>query len=261
MYPFHCLLLCGDSDVARQILMDKKIKFKSGINLSILLSLIIYHILMILPIFLNKFLVKDVISWCSYLLLAVDVAFLLPLLFNTYYSLEDTYLFVFQWPFCRLKINYDDIFIIDNEFPVNAERKFKKKYGFTKRIIVIGYYAEILDRKAKKTEKAKKYIAITPSDYDAFMIRIGSKFTSAKKVAEKLEESILEKEIKHKKTDRKFVVETVASVKKKAPVISQEKKNASQGKSSEPESIIVSKGVKNLKIRIVDDDDNKKDIT
>lgn len=179
--------------------MKKNNKFKSGLNKYIFIALAVYHLMIIVPFVLKSFLWRDVVSWYAYMLLAIDVFFFLPLIFNTYYSLEDTYLFVFQWPFARLKIYYNDIFIIDNEFPKDAEKKYKNKYGFANKIIVIGYYAEVPDRKEKKMKKVKKYAAISPADYNAFMIRIGGKFSSAKKVAAKLEETLKLNEEEHKK--------------------------------------------------------------
>ncbi len=203
--------------------MDKNNKFRSGLNKYIYLALAVYHIMILIPFIINRFLWKDVTSWYSYMLLAIDVLYLLPLVFNTYYSLEDGYLFVFQWPFTRLKIYYNDIFIIDNEFPKDAEKKYKKKYGFSKDIIVIGYYGEILDKKEKKVKKVKRYAAISPADYNAFMIRIGGKFSSAKKVAEKLEETLKINEEEHKK--------------KKALVAKERKQKADENK---PIDVVIS---------------------
>lgn len=212
--------------------MNKNNKFKSGLNKYIFVALAVYHIMIIIPFIINRFLWRDVTSWYAFTLLAVDVLFLLPLIFNTYYSLEDTYLFVFQWPFTRLKIYYNDIFIIDNDFPEDAEKKYKKKYGFTDKIIVIGFYAEVPDRKAKKLKKVKKYVAITPADYNAFMIRIGGKFSSAKKVASKLEETLKLNEAEHnkkkavaakerrRKEDEKKAVDVVISPKTKTESVS-----------------------------------------
>lgn len=195
---------------------NKNIKFRSGLNKYIFIALAVYHLMIIIPFVLKIFLWRDVVSWYAYTLLAIDMFFLLPLIFNTYYSLEDTYLFVFQWPFARLKIYYNDIFIIDNEFPKDADKKYKKKYGFVKKLIVIGYYEEVLDKKEKRMKKVKKYVAITPADYDAFMIRIGGKFSSAKKVASKLEETLKINEEEHKK--------------KKAAIAKERRKKADENK-------------------------------
>lgn len=191
-------------------------KFKSGLNKYIFIGLAVYHATIIAPFIINRFLWRDVTSWYAYTLLIIDAIFLLPLIFNTYYSLEDTYLFVFQWPFARIKIYYNDIFIIDSELPADVPKKLKKKYGFTDKEIIIGYYAEEADRKEKKLKKVKKYVAVTPAEYDAFMIRIGGKFSSAKKVAAKLEETLKIKEEEHKK--------------KKAAVAKERRKQAEENK-------------------------------
>lgn len=198
--------------------MNKKIKFRSGLNKWIFVALAFYHLMIILLFVLKNFLWKDVTSWYGYTLLVLDVFFLLPLIFNTYYSLEDTYLFVFQWPFSRIKIYYNDIFVIDNDFPENLNKKSRKKYGFSKKQIVIGYYVESLDRKEKKPKKVKKYVAITPADYDAFMIRIGGNFSSAKKVAAKLEETLQINDEKHKKKKEEVAKQRRSKAEKNKPV-------------------------------------------
>lgn len=222
--------------------MDKNNKFRSGLNKYIYLALAVYHIMILIPFIINRFLWKDVTSWYSYMLLAIDVLYLLPLVFNTYYSLEDGYLFVFQWPFTRLKIYYNDIFIIDNEFPKDAEKKYKKKYGFSEDIIVIGYYGEILDKKEKKVKKVKMYAAISPADYNAFMIRIGGKFSTAKKVAEKLEETLKINEEEHKKKKAKVAKERKQKADENKPidvVISSKKKtdfNSDTADTEKPEN-------------------------
>ena len=217
--------------------MDKNNKFRSGLNKYIFLSLAVYHIIIIVPFIINRFLWRDVTSWYAYLLLAIDVLYLLPLIFNTYYSLEDTYLFVFQWPFTRLKIYYNDIFIIDNDFPKDADKKSKKKYGFSKKLVVIGYY-----KKEKKVKKVKRYAAISPADYNAFMIRIGGKFSSAKKVAEKLEETLKTNEEEHKKKKAKVAKERKQKADENKPidvVISSKKKtdfNSDTADTEKPEN-------------------------
>lgn len=224
--------------------MNKRIKFRSGLNKWIFVALAFYHLMIILLFVLKTFLWKDVTTWYGYTLLVIDIFFFLPLIFNTYYSLEDTYLFVFQWPFSRIKIYYNDIFVIDNDFPEGLNKKNRKKYGFSKKQIVIGYYAEALDRKEKKVKKVKKYVAITPADYDAFMIRIGGKFSTSKKAAAKLEEVLQINEEKHKKkkeevekqrrskAEKNKPVDVVVPSKKKTDLISASEKKA---KPEEPE--------------------------
>ena len=198
--------------------MNKNNKFRSGLNKYVFIALAVYHLMIVIPFILRPFLWKDVVSWYAYTLLIIDVLFLLPLIFNTYYSLEDTYLFVFQWPFTRLKIYYNDIFVIDNEFPADVAKRERKKYGFISKIIVIGYYAEALDKKEKKVKKVKKYVAISPADYDAFMIRIGGKFSSAKKVASKLEETLKIKDEEHKSKKQQIANERRKKAEENKPV-------------------------------------------
>lgn len=220
----------------------KKLKFRSGLNKYIYIALAIYHIMIIAPFIIVNFLWRDIVTWYAYVLIVVDVLFLLPLIFNTYYSLEDTYLFIYQWPFTKIKVYYSDIFVIDSNFPEDLKRKKKKKYGFSKKGVVVGYYGEYLDRKEKKIEKEKRYVFISPRDYDAFMIRIGGKFSSAKSIAKKIEETMKINEEKH--------------AKKKEEVALERKKKADANK---PVDIVV-KGNKSRsnKVKVVDSDDEDK---
>lgn len=260
--------------------MNKNNKFRSGLNKYIFIALAVYHLMIIIPFILTSFLWKDVVTWYAYTLLVIDIFYLLPLIFNTYYSLEDTYLFVFQWPFIRLKIDYNDIFVIDNEFPKDVDRKSKKKYGFSKKIIVIGYYSEVLDRKEKKTKKVKKYLSISPAEYDSFMIRIGGKFSSAKKVAAKLEETLQTNEEENKKKKISLVKEKLKKAEEskqvdKAPLNITEKPKAkaetvvdnkeseskkAETEDNEPVDIVITGGITkaNAKaVEIEDINDNK----
>lgn len=224
-----------------------KKKYKSGLSKSVYLSLLIYHVMIILPFILVNFLKRDTITWIGFVLLIIDVFYLLPLLFNTYYSPEETYLFVSQWPLTRLKIYYNDIFIIDTSVPSDADKKKVRRYGFLKNSVVIGYYGEDVDRKEKKVKKVKKYVVISPADYESFMITMGGNFSSAKKVAEKLEKTLKENEEKSKKK----IIETVV------PMVKTDKlKKKNDNLSSKENEVIVVKSAKTGKVKIIDKDDS-----
>lgn len=240
--------------------MKEQLKFKSGLNKLVFWGLLIYHAVVVASFIIPTFLWRNVVSWYGYLLIAIDIVYLFPLLFNTYYSLKDDHLFIYQWPLTRIKIPYESIFIIDNEFP--EEAKNKRTYGFQKKIIVIGYETEVLNKKEKKISTEKRYVAISPSDYDSFMIKIGGKFSNAKALAEKLEkqrEKTAEKE--EKKPQEKKVVEFVGTLKKRTSKQEQIKlkKEAEEKAIEEAETIVVSssKGV-SAKIKVIETDDNKK---
>ena len=76
----------------------KPVKFKSGVSPLIYLMLIIYHISIVVLFFLPIFLYADVTTRLGIILLVINVLYLYPLIFNTYYTLEEDYLFIYQWP-------------------------------------------------------------------------------------------------------------------------------------------------------------------
>ncbi len=186
----------------------KSNKFRCYINPLIFIALFIYHIIIAAAFIMPTFLWKDVTSRIGILLIVIDILYLLPLIFNTYYVIEDKYLYIRQWPFTKKKINYTDIFIVDNEMPEGE--KFKKTYSMGGKSLIIGYYTYDIDENEKKSGKHKKdsstinpeartknFISISPSDTDLFLIKLGSKFTAAKALAKKLDEERKEKNAEH----------------------------------------------------------------
>ena len=183
-------------------------KFRCYINPLIFIALLIFHIVIAAAFILPTFLWKDVTSAIGVILLIIDIIYLLPLIFNTYYVIEDKYLFIRQWPFTKKKIKYTDIFIIDNELPEGE--KFKKSYSMGGKNLIIGYYTYDLEENEKKSGKKKKdsesinpeaktknFVAISPSDTDLFLIKLGSKFNNARELAKKLEQERKEKNAEH----------------------------------------------------------------
>lgn len=166
-------------------------KFKSGISIWIMIFFVIYHIMIAGLFILPYFLYKDVTSGLGVMFLIFDLLLLIPLLFNTYYSLEEKEIFIFQWPFVRKKVKYCDIFEISDELP--KDRKNIKKVNLSKRIVVIGYYK--YDQEGKN--RVKKYLVISPKDMDLFLIKMGGKFTRARELAKKLEEDLKAKNVEH----------------------------------------------------------------
>lgn len=173
----------------------KPIKFKSGISPAIFLVLIAYHISIIVLLILPTFLYVDVTSGVGIFLLFLDAIFLFPLIFNTYYCLEDDYLFVNQWPFIRTKIKYANIFEITDILPEGPKKL--KKVALSNPKIIVGYYSYEIDKETKKEVKTKNYIEISPKDIDLFMIKMGGKFKMARDLAAKLEEEHKQKNAEH----------------------------------------------------------------
>ena len=126
-----------------------KTKFKSKISPAIYVALVIYHLL-IVGIFVSSYFLyyKGLTNSLGAFLIVVDVVFLLPLIFKTYYVLEDKTLFIHQWPFIRIRIGYGNIFEIDNK-PVEKNKKVKRA-TLSNEKLVIGYYKYSAEDKTKE---------------------------------------------------------------------------------------------------------------
>ncbi len=173
----------------------KSVKFKSGVSPAILLMLIIYHISIAVLFFLPIFLYADVTTRLGIILLVINVVYLYPLIFNTYYTLQEDQLFVYQWPLIRKKIPYAHIFEITDTLPEGIKKV--KRVAFSTPKFYIGYYSYETDKDTKKENKTKNYIEISPKDVDLFMIKMGGKFKMARDLAAKLEEEHNQKNAEH----------------------------------------------------------------
>ena len=172
--------------------MKKDNKFKSGISVLLFIFLIIYQILTVGMFMLSYFLYyKAITNGLGTILLIIDLVFLLPMVLNTYYTLEDDSLFIYQWPFIRERIPYSTIFEIDTE-PVEKRRNIKSA-TLSSIKIVIGYYKFSEENRKKE----KRYIEISPGDMDLFLIKMGGHFKRARDLAAKLEEEHKQKNAEH----------------------------------------------------------------
>ena len=115
------------------------------------LMLIIYHISIAVLFFLPIFLYMDVTSRLGVLLLVINVVYLYPLIFNTYYTLEENELFIYQWPFIRKKIKYANIFEITDTLPEGIKKV--KRVSLSTPKFFIGYYSYEMDKDTKKEVK------------------------------------------------------------------------------------------------------------
>ncbi len=175
----------------------KPIKFKSGVSPVIYLMLIIYHISIVALFFLPIILYADVTSKFAIMLLVMNVIFLYPLIFNTYYTLNEDDLFIYQWPFIRKKVHYADIFEITDALPEGIKKV--KKVSLSSPKFYIGYYTREMDKETKKEVRVKTYIEISPKDVDLFLIKIGGKFKMARDLAAKLEEEHQQRNAEHQR--------------------------------------------------------------
>ena len=210
-----------------------QIKFKSKISPALYLALAIYHIL-IIGIFISSYFLyfKVVTNTIGIVLVVLDIAFLLPLVFRTYYVLEDKTLFVYQWPFIRTRIGYGTIFEIDNK-PIDKKEKIQRA-SLAKEKITIGYYKYLNEGK----EKEKRYVEISPADLDLFLIKMGGHFKRARDIAAKLEEEHKQRNEEHFK--KKAIADKAREEKEEASkpvdvVIKPVKKNKAKVKVEETE--------------------------
>ncbi len=172
--------------------MKKDNKFKSGISVLLFIFLIIYQLLTVGTFMLSYFLYyKGVTNTVGTILLIIDLVFLLPMVFNTYYTLESDALFIYQWPFIRERIPYSNIFKIDTD-PVEKRQNLKSA-TLSGIKIVIGYYKYSEENRKKE----KRYIEISPGEMDLFLIKMGGHFKRARDLAAKLEEEHKQKNAEH----------------------------------------------------------------
>lgn len=211
-------------------------KFKSGISPLIHIFMLIYHISIMVLFFLPLILYKDITTRLAIMLLIFNVLFLYPVVYNTYYSLEEKELFIFQWPFTKLKIRYCDIFEITDALPEGIKKV--KKLSLSKPKFYVGYYVNKFNKETKKEERIKAYVEISPKDIDMFMIKMGGHFKIARDLAAKLEEEHQQKDAEHqrkKKIADKKREELEEANKPVDVVVSPVKKNKAKVKVEETE--------------------------
>lgn len=199
--------------------------FKSAVGASAIALLVVMNLVIVGLFVLSYFLyIKTFTNGTGVFLLIVEAAFLLPLIFNTKYSLQEDHLFIFQWPFIRKKIRYCDIFEITDS-PEDAKKAQKASISKQNKIY-IGYFFYKEDKKTKEKEKIKKYIELSPKDRDLFLIKMGGKFKRARDLAAKLEEEHKKQHAEHyrKKAEADKKREEIETANKPVDVVIEPKK-------------------------------------
>lgn len=220
--------------------MNKKPKFRSSLGPAIITAFLIYNLIAISLFILSYFLFyKKLTNNMGIFMLVVDAVFFLPLMFNTYYALEEETLFIYQWPFLRKRIRYCDIFEI-NDKP-GDDIKNIKNVALSKKTMVIGYYFYSEDKKTKEKNKEKKYIEISPRDMDLFLIKMGGKFKNARDLAAKLEEEHKQRNAEH--------------YRKKAIA---DKRRQEEEEKNKPQDVVIKPKKKTERIKIKASEDNEK---
>lgn len=220
--------------------MNKKPKFRSSLGPAIITAFLIYNLIAISLFILSYFLFyKKLTNNMGIFMLVVDAVFFLPLMFNTYYALEEETLFIYQWPFLRKRIRYCDIFEI-NDKP-GDDIKNIKNVALSKKTMVIGYYFYSEDKKTKEKNKEKKYIEISPRDMDLFLIKMGGKFKNARDLAAKLEEEHKQRNAEH--------------YRKKAIA---DKRRQEEVEKNKPQDVVIKPKKKTERIKIKASEENEK---
>lgn len=172
-------------------------KFRGGVGTALIAATVIYTLLSIGMFILSYFLYfKIITNTVGTVMLIIEAVWLLPLLLNTYYSLEEEHLFIHQWPAIRKKISYADIFMITDE-PEEGVKRIKSVSLRKAPKIYIGYYDYVYNKETKKKDRVKRWIDISPAEMDLFLIKMGGKFKRARDLAAKLEEEHKKQNAEH----------------------------------------------------------------
>ncbi len=166
-----------------------QIKFNSGVNKLLTAVIVVYQIIIVLLYSTKIFSLSNFGVNVAIALTVIDVLFVIPLAFMTYYKFYDDYLYIHDYPIRSFKIKYTDIFTVeDGDF----ETKDKSIVGLSLDRIAIGYYSE-----NSKGEKEKRYVFISPKDMNLFLIRLSSKLKQAQGQIEEQQHELSEKQKEH----------------------------------------------------------------
>lgn len=168
-----------------------QLKFKSGVNKILIAFIVALNVVMLL-LFSTKIFTTTLIGVkMGFFILAVDLVFILPMLFFTYYQFKDDYLYIHDYPFRAYKIKYEDIFNVeDGDF----EAKNKRIVALSLDRIAIGY-----KKVNSKNEEEDWYIYISPADMNLFLIRLSGRIEGNKEAFEEKAKELSEKQLEHEK--------------------------------------------------------------
>lgn len=167
-----------------------QLKFKSGVNKLLVAVVVIYHIIIALLFSTKIFSMSDFGVKAAAVLCVVDVIFILPTLFMTYYEFKPEYLYIHDYPLRAYKIKYSDIFTVeDGDF----ETKDKKSIvALSLDRVAIGY-----KKLNGKNEEEKRYVFISPKDMSLFLIRLSARLKQCENEAEERANELSEKQKEH----------------------------------------------------------------
>lgn len=213
-----------------------QLRFQSAVGKLLITFIVVFNIVMVL-LFSAKIVMDSYITVkIGLAFLAVDVFFIAPLIYFTYYKFEDDYLLIHDFPIRKYKIKYIDIFNVeDGDF----ETKNKTNVGLSFDRIAIGYKKYLSD---EADDYVEKYVFVSPKDMNLFLIRMSARLKQnkidleekAKEISLKQQEHLLKKKLADEKREK-------------------------EAKEKEPEIIKVSGNVKQAKFRTEETEDASSD--
>ena len=213
-----------------------QLRFQSAVGKLLITFIVVFNIVMVL-LFSAKIVMDSYITVkIGLAFLAVDVFFIAPLIYFTYYKFEDDYLLIHDFPIRKYKIKYIDIFNVeDGDF----ETKNKTNVGLSFDRIAIGYKKYLSD---EADDYVERYVFVSPKDMNLFLIRMSARLKQnkidleekAKEISLKQQEHLLKKKLADEKREK-------------------------EAKEKEPEIIKVSGNVKQAKFRTEETEDASSD--
>lgn len=208
-------------------------KFKSGVNLFLVLFMVVFHIVLLLLLTSPIFADTKVGLRFGIFLLIIDAILILPMPFFTCYEVREEYLYIRDWPLRVFKIPYGDIISVeDGDF----EAKHKKIVALSMNRIAVGYRKEVQHKK-QEPETVEEYIYISPSDMNSFLLRLSGKMQIGEEQAKQKAEELAVKQAEHNR-------------KKKAAQQARKKKKEEE----QPEIIVMSGNVKTGTVDITEEE-------
>jgi len=172
-----------------------ELKFKTGVNAVYLGVFSAFNIIILLLLTSKIFVTTNIGVWFGVLLLIVDLLFFVPMFFATGYTLTDDALIVRDWPFKRYKIEYEDIFAVeDGDF----ECKNKRTVGLSMNRIAIGYNEE------RDGEVKQYYIYISPAEMSLFLIKLSGRLNVSNAEVKRKTEELSASQAEHEKKKKQW---------------------------------------------------------
>ena len=179
-----------------------QLKFPSAVSSIVKFAIVVLNVIAVLLlaarlIMDNNFSVKVAMA-----LFAVDIIYIVPLILFTYYKFEDDYLLIHDYPLRTFKIDYKDIFNVeDGDF----ETKNKSIVALSFNRVAIGY-----KKHNKDDSVTERYVYVSPKDMNLFLIRLSARLQQskidieekAKEVSLKQQEHLLKKKLADEKREK-----------------------------------------------------------